>query len=216
MRRQICFGLTLLFVLVGCSVPHHEDQWRYDAAAATRSYGDAFLKGDDIMAASAYEQALVASKQSGDLLPLARFRLTRCALNHAVLIDDDCSAYLEVAPVAPSPELEAYFAMLNGTLRHEQLLLLPPQYRSFFEARLANNPMAASKLLQAVTPLRSKMIAASSAPELLNDATIESIIDDASHFGYRRAVIAWTRYLIRTTSDAGKRTLLQRKLELLE
>lgn len=207
--------LPFLVLLGACSTPRHSDQWRYDAAAATQAYGEYFLMDNDVMTASERQQALVASRQSADLLPFARFQLSRCALNRAVLIEDSCEAFREAAPTVHAPDLEAYYAMLTGTLDDAQTALLPVQYRAFARARLATDNAEAQAALRTMTPLRSKMIAASTAPELLDDALVESIIDEASYLGYRRAVLAWMRYQIRTTSNADKKALLQRKLELL-
>lgn len=204
-----------LLLLSACSTLQHPDQWRYDAAAATRAYGNAFLKGDDLMAEADYQAALRAAQQSADLLPLARLQLSRCALNRAVLIEDPCHAYRELSDLVDAPELVAYDAMLAGTLRRGQLESLPEQYRLFARARLNGDASAALSALQSISPLSSKMVAASTATELVDEATVTSIIDEASYRGYRRAVIAWMRHLAETTRDPRQKASLEKKLEVL-
>lgn len=216
MRTLSLLVPLILLAFTGCTTPQHEDSWRYDAAAATAAYGEGFLKEDWVMVESEAIDAKRSARLSGDLLPLARFYLSRCALNHAVLLDDDCAEYLEVADAAPSEEHDAYYAMLTKQLKKSQVSDLPYRYREFARAWLVQDTQWIRRAIALLEPLQSKMVAASIALEQLDEATVESIIDGASHLGYRRAVIAWMRHLQKMTADASKRERLQKKLELLE
>jgi hypothetical protein len=216
MKTLLLLIPALLLTFTGCTTPQHEDSWRYDAAAATAAYGEGFLKGDWVMVESEAIDAKRSATQSGDLIPLARFHLSRCALHHAILTDANCTDYLEIAAVEPTDEHDAYYAMLNNSLKKSQVSDLPYRYREFGRAWLAQDPQWIRSAIAALEPLRSKMVAASVALEYLDAPLIRSIIDGASHLGYRRAVIAWMRYLQEVTADASEKEQLQKKLELLE
>ena len=214
MRNRLLSFIGLL-LLAGCSTPQHEDAWRYQAAAATKAYGEHFLKDETVLIKSNYSHAERSAKQSSDLLPLARLYLSRCALNRAVLVDDPCNEFAQTLAVYDDPELGAYYAMLTNTLTPDAVDDLPYRYRRFAKAYLTDDVPAIHNALEGITPLRSRMVAASLVRDRLSEKEIEAIIDDASHLGYRRAVIAWMEYLRDVTADPHKRAQLQRKLELL-
>ncbi len=210
------FSTLVLIFFAGCATPQHEDAWRYKAAASTKAYGEYFLKDERVMIESNFSHAERAAKQSADLRPLARLYLSRCALNRAVLVDDACEAFTATMPVHDDAELSAYYDMLQSRLSPSQIDDLPPQYRRYAKALLSKDAAQIRKLLGSVTPLRSRLVAASVARSYLDDATIEAMIEEASYLGYRRAVTAWMQELHRVTSDAQKKALLERKLELLK
>lgn len=207
--------LPPLVLLSACSAPRHQDQWRYDAADATLAYREHFLHDNALMRADAYRRALRASQQSADLLPMARLYLTRCALNKAVLIDDPCDAYADVSPLIDSAELDAYYAMLTGTLDTDRIEQLPEQYRPFARAVAAQDAAAVRTALRTLAPPTSRMIAASTVLDTLDEALVETIVHDASEHGYRRAVIAWMHHLLLITNDPKKKKRLEKKLELI-
>jgi hypothetical protein len=215
MKPLLLFITALLLTFTGCTTPQHEDSWRYDAAAATAAYGEGFLKEDWVMAQSEAIDAKRSARQSGDLLPLARFHLSQCALHHAIMADADCTEYLEIAAVEPSAEHDAYYAMLTKSLKKSQVSDLPYRYREFARAWLAQDQRWIRSAITALEPLQSKMVAASIALDYLDEPLIQSIIDGASHLGYRRAVIAWMRYLQEVTTDTSRKEHLQKKLDLL-
>ena len=216
MTTRLLLLPLLLLVIAGCTTPQHEDSWRYEAAAATKAYGEYYLKEDWVLIESESIQAVRSAKQSADLMPLARFYLSRCALHRAVLLEDDCRDYLETAAVERYDELDAYYAMLEGNLTERRVWDLPYQYRDFARAVLKGDGARIRTAVAAVTPLQSQMVAASLGLEHLDEPLIEAIIDEASRLGYRRAVIAWMRYLEGVSADAAKREKLRNTLKLLE
>jgi hypothetical protein len=201
--------------LAGCSAPKHEDAWRYQSAAATKAYGEHFLKDERVQVESNYSQAERTAKQSGDLVPLARLYLSECALNIAVLVEERCEAFAQTRDVHDDAQLNAYYAMLTGSMTKSQVGELPQQYRSFARAYLSKELKKIRREVDGITPLRSRLVAASIARHYLTDKELDKLIGEASHLGYRRAVIAWMQYQKETTADAEKKLLLERKLELL-
>lgn len=206
---------TVLFLLAGCAAPKHADAWRYQSAAATKAYGEHFLKDERVQVESNYSQAERTAKQSADLVPLARLYLSACALNIAVLVEDTCESFAQTRSVHDDAELAAYYAMLTGTMTETEVADLPNRYRSFARAYLSKKPEKIRNTVDGITPLRSRLVAASIARHYLTDQQLDVLISEASHLGYRRAVIAWMRYQKETTADAEKKLLLERKLELL-
>ena len=212
--RMIVPLLIILF-FAGCSTPQHEDAWRYQAASATEAYGEHFLKDERVQIQSNYSHAERSAKQSADLVPLARLYLSECALNRAVLVDDDCEKFAKTIPMQYDPELTAYYAMLKGTLTQKQVGNLPWRYRSFARAYLAKDAKEIRSTVAAMEPLRSRLVAASLVRDTLQEADIDSLIDAMSYLGYRRALLAWMAYLGDITPDMQKRRRLQQKQELL-
>lgn len=213
--RQHTLLLTIVLLIAGCSTPQHEDAWRYQAATSTKAYAEHFLKDETILIKSNYSHAERSAKQSSDLLPLARLYLSSCALNRAVLVDDPCGDFATTQNLYDDAELDAYYAMLTQKLTPEAVGDLPYRYRSFARAYLKNDAKAIRSAIDTLSPLLSKMVAASLARDYLSEGQITSIIDDASKLGYRRAVIAWMKHLQSVTTDPQQRELLQKKLELL-
>lgn len=213
MRVIVTTLMILLFA--GCSTPQHEDAWRYQAASSTKAYGEHFLKDEKVQIQSNYSHAERSAKQSADLVPLARLYLSECALNRAVLIVDECQKFAQTLPLQNDPELAAYYAMLNGTLDKKQISDLPWRYRDFARAYLAEDSKAIRSSVAALTPLRSRLVAASLVRDRLEEADIEALIEDISYIGYRRALLSWMAYLAATTSDIQKRQLLLEKRKLL-
>ncbi|MDX1295092.1 MAG: hypothetical protein R3302_02425 [Sulfurimonadaceae bacterium] len=214
MRRALSIT-TVMILLAGCAAPQHEDAWRYQSAAATKAYGEHFLKDERVQIESNYSQAERTAKQSADLIPLARLYLSQCALNTAVLVDDPCSEFDRISDLHDDSEMKAYYAMLRGTLSSEQVRDLPSRYRSFARAYIEKEAEKIRRAVDGITPLRSRLVAASLVRHYLTDAQLDALISEASHVGYRRAVIAWMRFQMETTTDSDKKLLLERKLELL-
>lgn len=212
--RPLLLILPLLLML-GCTAKRPDDAWRYNTATAYKYAEQYFLEGKDSLAVSEFREAEKHAKQSADVIPLARLYLSICALNKAVLLDNGCASYLEVAPYADEPELYSYHALLTGTLENDQLRYLPERYRAFAGALLKQESASIRRLIGQMQPLSSKMIAASLAREHIDDAIMESIIQEASHFGYKRALIAWMTLLASTTADRERAEQLLNRLQIM-
>jgi hypothetical protein len=212
---RVIVTTLIILLLAGCSTPQHEDAWRYQAAASTEAYGEHFLKDEKVQIQSNYSHAERSAKQSADLVPLARLYLSECALNRAVLVDDDCEKFVQTLPMQHDKELAAYYAMLNHTLTKKQVSDLPWRYRDFARAYLSKDANAIRRTVAATEPLRSRIVAASLVRDTLNESDIEALIDAISYLGYRRALLSWMAYLADITSDEQKRRLLLQKQELL-
>ena len=204
-----------LILLGGCTVKSPDNAWRHYAAASAEQAERYFLEGKPLLAKSAFRRAETHASQSADLGALARIQLQQCALNRAVLLGDDCEEYAKLAPLMHDDTLSSYHALLNGSLKEENIADLPRRYRDFARALAGRNSEKIRKAVTETKPATSMMVAASLAQEHLDDATVESVIDRASYFGYKRAVIAWMEYLAQTTADARKRDLLRQKIEVL-
>lgn len=212
--RWLLMLVPLLFA--ACSTPQHEDSWRYQAATATEAYAEHFLKDERLLVQSNYSHAERSARQSADLESLARLYLTRCALKRAVFEADGCEEAAELTLLLGDAGLSAYYAMLTASLPPEQISDLPPQYRRFGYALLSGDGDRICRTAMAVTPLRSRLVAAALVRDRLDPSDIETLIEDASHPGYRRAVLAWMRYLSDITTDPEQRSLLLKKLEYLQ
>jgi len=207
--------LSLIFFITGCSTKRPDNAWQYDAAASAKYAERYFLEGRYLLSQGEFRRAEKNAKQSGNMTPLARLYLGKCALNRSVLLEDDCREYTDIAALSDENELKSYYALLSGTLSAGEINDVPDQYRIFAAAYLKGDKKSIRKALENITPLTSKMVAASLSQEYLDEQIIESIIAEASHLGYRRAVIAWMRHLLSITKDEKKRNILKHKIGIL-
>ena len=209
------FALIALILLGGCSVKSPDNAWQHYAAASAEQAERYFLEGKPLLAKSAFRRAETHASQSADLSALARIRLQQCALNHAVLLGDDCEEYAKLSPLVHDETLSSYHALLNGSLKEENIADLPPRYRDFARALAGQNSKKIRRAVAETKPATSMMVAASLAREHLDETTMERVIEKASYFGYKRAVIAWMEHLAQTTKNDDKRELLKQKISVL-
>ncbi len=213
--RTLILTFLLLIMISGCSTKRPDDAWRYNTATAYKYAEQYFLEGKNALAQSEYRRSESYAKQSADLTPLARLYLSKCALNRSVLLEDACDEYRSISEHSDDPSLPGYFALLSQDFRQKDISSFPPQYQPFAKAYLSKERHAIQKSIANIELLTSQMIAAAIAREYLDDATMETIIERASYFGYKRAVIAWMQQLIDTTDDAEKAARLKQKLSIL-
>ena len=108
-------GLVLL-TACGSGGPPPPD-WKTDAADLIERYQKHALLGENILAERYFQQAVAATGGAGRVTETARLWLVRCATRRAMLIDDACAEYADLAGIAPNAADHAYYRFL--TLRWE-------------------------------------------------------------------------------------------------
>jgi len=119
-------ALAALLLLAACgSVGPPPPDWKTDSADLVARYQKYALLGENTLAERYFQQAVAATGGAGRVAETAHLWLVRCGIRRAMLIDDTCTEYAELARMAPSATDQAYYRFI--TLRWEDLdpALLP-------------------------------------------------------------------------------------------
>ncbi|KIM07091.1 MAG: hypothetical protein KU38_11240 [Sulfurovum sp. FS08-3] len=201
---RLIFSVATLLLFVSCGAKNPPYEWRMDSASAFASYTQSFLK-DEIIAQEELERAIQSAKSSADLESLGSIYLGKCALNKAVGINDGCYEYQKIAHLINTPSLDAYYRLL--THQPTPIEALPPHYQAFAKAKTFEN-------LKAISKPTSQLIAASLIKERLTFAQKEEMVQLASQYGYKKAVIFWLQESLKNSTSTQK-SIVKQKIELL-
>jgi len=201
---RLLFGVAMLLLFVSCGAKNPPYEWRTHSALAFASYTQSFLK-DETIAQGELEMAIQSAKSSANLEQLGSIYLGKCALNKAVGISDRCNEYQKIAHLINAPLLDAYYRLL--THQFVPIEALPSHYQAFAKAKTFEN-------LKTISKPTSQLIAASLIKEKLTAAQKEEMVQFASQYGYKRAVIFWLQESLKGTTNTQKR-ILKQKIELL-
>ena len=207
--------LTLLLILSGCSSKTPPNMWQYKTHNSYQSFENYYLEYKLDLAAISLKRAREYASQSADLNTLAQIEISACALKVALLEPYSCQRYDNLENLADSKTLSAYNDFLQNKLSEEEVGNLPKQYRVFAKARLHNDKTQMFQEIPKITPLTSKMIAASLVQDDLPEALRREILDEISFHGYTYATITWLTFEIEHTNDVSKKKKLQKKLALI-
>src|SRR3569832_1849228 len=141
MKTLLAFASLLMLAACGSGGPPPPD-WKVDSADLVARYQKHALRGENTLAERYFRQAVAATGGAGRVGETARLWLVHCATRRAMLIDDACSEYAELAGDGPNPADQAYYRFL--TLRWDglDLALLPSQHRDLVRAPADNRRAA--------------------------------------------------------------------------
>ena len=212
--KMALFIATVLFIS-GCSTQSPPNRWQYQSTNSYKNFERYYLEHKTTLAAMEFDRARTYATQSADLRSLARIELSRCALKFALLEPFECREFENVSGLIEDEELSAYYAFLKGDISSQALPSLPLQYRKITAALAGNDRAELNRRVLEIEPLTSRMIAAAKVKGALEEATIEKIVHDLSHHGYKHGVIVWLDFWITRTQNDEKRRLLQHKRDIL-
>lgn len=133
MKRLLALAVVLLTTACGSGGPPPPD-WKTDAADLIARYQKHALAGENTLAERYFQQAVAATGSAGRVAETARLWLVRCATRRAMLIDDACADYLELAQIEPDPADQAYYRFLILDWDGLDAARLPAQHRSLVRA----------------------------------------------------------------------------------
>ena len=189
--------------------------WQYKTHNSYKSFENYFLAYKLDLAALELTRAREYASQSADFTTLAQVELSSCALKVALLETYTCKRFDTVEALANSNKLTAYKHFLQNTLNEKELSYLPDQYKDFAQSRLEHNTKQMQKEVAQITPLTSKMIAASLIKDELSPSLRKEILDEISFHGYTYGTIAWLTFEIKHTEDKTEKRKLQEKLKII-
>jgi predicted small lipoprotein YifL len=133
MKSLLALACLVLLTACGSGGPPPPD-WKTDAADLIQLYQKHALRGENTLADRYFRQAVAATGGAGRVQETARLWLVHCATRRAMLIDDACTGYAELAGPEPDAADQAYYRFL--TLRWDGLdaALLPSQHRALLHA----------------------------------------------------------------------------------
>jgi hypothetical protein len=207
MKRLLAAAALGLLVACGSGGPPPPD-WKTDAADLAARYQKHALMGENRLAERYFREAVAATGGAGRVAETARLWLVRCATRRAMLIDDGCIEYAELAGAAPDPASEAYHRLL--TLQWDTLDpgLLPPQHRELVRAAAGARQAALARIED---PL-ARLLAAS----LLvmrreaDPAVLALAVETASERGWRQPLLTYLRLQESQATAAGDTDTLRR------
>jgi len=124
-----------LIMLTACGIGGTPPpDWKVDAADHIERYQKHALLGENTLAERNFQQAIAATGGAGRVADTARLWLVRCATRRAMLIDDPCAEYVELARIEPDAADHAYYQFLTLHWEATDVALLPQQHRELVGA----------------------------------------------------------------------------------
>lgn len=216
MTRWLVSIVTLSLLACGSNSPTPD--WQINAHGALQSYTAAYLSGNSKVADLEFARARNEIAATGQPDLVSRAEATRCAVQVASLVLDDCAGLNALGPDAAAADT-AYGDYLAGRwqgLTGARLALLPEHHR----AMLASKDDGARLATLAAQPDPLARLIASAAlfrQGLLPPAGVELAVAAASAQGWRRPLLAWLGVqlkLAEVSADAEARARIQRRIDL--
>ncbi len=215
---KILLALASLMLLHACSsggLPPPD--WKTDASDLVERYKKHALQGDNVLAERYFQQAIAATGSAGRVADTARLWLVRCATRRAMLIDDACSEYSELATVESHPADRAYYQFI--TLRWDNLdtSQLPRQHQDLVKSAAGKRHEAVS---QVADPL-ARLLGASLLV-MRQEARAETLAlatETASSRGWTQPLLTYLKLMQQQAADQGQAeeaVRLARRVELVE
>ena len=216
MKSLLALACLVLLAACGSGGPPPPD-WKTDSADLIERYQKHALLGDNTLAERYFQQAVAATGGAGRVAETARLWLVRCATRRAMLIDDACAEYADLARVAPNAADQAYYRFL--TLQWEGLdaTLLPPQHQDLLRAARGRRGEALGKIDD---PLARLLDASLLVMRQEADAsTLALATETASSQGWRQPLLTYLKLQQKQAAAQGDATALarlERRIQLVE
>jgi hypothetical protein len=202
--RSGAFAILAVLIAACAGAPPAPD-WQSNAHLALRNFEKSYLSGDSRAADAEFARARAELSSTGRLDLLARAELTRCAVQVASLVFDECPGFTRRREDAGVDE-RVYADYLAARWQSLEVTRLPPQHRSVVAGgRLPTEPLA--RLVAAGALFRAGRLS----PE-----GIAAAIDAASSNGWRRPLLAWLGVEEKRATNAGDpatAALVRRRIE---
>lgn len=216
MKTLLATASLLLLAACGSGGPPPPD-WKTDAADLIERYRKHALLGENILAERYFQQAVAATGGAGRVAETARLWLVRCATRRAMLIDDACAEYAELADIEPVAADQAYYRFI--TLRWDAIDVaqLPPQHRDLVRTPAGKRHAVLGKIDD---PLARLLDASLLVMRQESDAaTLEVATETASSQGWRQPLLTYLKLQQEqavSRGDPAEQARLARRIRLVE
>ena len=206
--------------LAGCSSGPPVPDWKINAYDAAQKGVQAYLSGDMAAEQRAFASARAETARTAQPVLLARLELLRCAAQVASLEMLPCAPFDALRQDAAAPEL-AYARYLAGQLQAGDVALLPAAQQGVAAALLAGDAQRAAAAQAKVNDPLSRLVAAGVLLRAgqASPPVVAAALEDASHQGWRRPVLAWLGLQTaraEAAGDAAEAARLRRRMALVE
>ena len=216
MKRPAAVAALVLLASCGTGGPPRPD-WKTDSADLIERYKKHALLGENTLAERYFQQAVAATGGAGRVADTARLWLVRCATRRAMLIDDGCTEYAELARIEPAAADFAYYRFVTLRWNDVDASQLPDQHRDLLRAA----PAARTATLNRIADPLARLLDAS----LLvmrgesTRSTLEIATETASAQGWRQPLLTYLKLLQKLAvehGDTAEQARLAKRIELVE
>ena len=216
MKSLLALATLILLAACGTGGPPPPD-WKTDSADFIVRYQKYALQGDNTLAERYFRQAVAATGGAGRVAETAHLWLVRCATRRAMLIDDACTEYAELARTAPNAADEAYYRFV--TLRWEGLdaSLLPRQHQDLLRAPAGTRRDALAGIDDPLARLLDASLLVMR--QEADAATLALATETASSQGWRQPLLTFLKLQQKQAAlrgDAAELARLDQRIQLVE
>jgi predicted small lipoprotein YifL len=215
---KILLAFVTLIALTACGSggPPPPD-WKTDAADLIERYKKHALLGENTLAERYFQQAVLATGGAGRVADTARLWLVRCATRRAMLIDDACTEYADLAKIESTPADRAYYQFLSLRWESIDAAQLPEHHRGLVSATPGTRPT----LLAKVDDPLARLIDASLLVmrQEADAATLTIAADTASSQGWKQPLLTYLKLQESQASaqgNAADQLRLSRRIQMVE
>ena len=216
MKSLLAIAGLILLSACGSGGPPPPD-WKTDAADHIERYQKHALLGENTLAERYFQQAITATGGARRVADTARLWLVRCATRRAMLIDDPCTEYVELAKIEPNAADHAYYQFLTLHWEATDIALLPQQHREWVSASAGTRR---TLLAQMDDPLARLLDASLLVMRQEADAaTLTLATETASAQGWRQPLLTYLKLQAKqaeTQNNAAELARLTRRIQLVE
>ncbi|MCA1979112.1 MAG: hypothetical protein LDL19_07725 [Thiobacillus sp.] len=216
MSRLLALAAIILLSACGSGGPPPPD-WKTDAADLIERYKKHALLGENVLAERYFRQAVAATGSAGRVRETARLWLVRCATRRAMLIDDACAEYADLARIESDPADAAYYRFLTLDWNGLDATQLPAQHHDLLKALPPARPAALARIGD---PLSRLLDASLLVMRKEADATTLSLAaETASAQGWRQPLLTYLKLQEKQAAEQNRPTEVDRlalRIRLIE
>jgi predicted small lipoprotein YifL len=216
MKKLIALACLIMLSACGSGGPPPPD-WKTDSADLIERYKKYALLGDNVLAERYFQQAVAATGGAGRVSDTARLWLVRCATRRAMLIDDACTEYADLARIEQDPADQAYYQFI--TLRWDAIDIarLPEQHRALVKAP----PGKRNEVLKQISEPLARLLDASLLVmrQEADASTLALATETASSQGWRQPLLTYLKLQEQQAvkqGNAAEMDRLAQRIQLVE
>ncbi|HWR75738.1 MAG TPA: hypothetical protein VN283_00840 [Thiobacillus sp.] len=216
MKSLLALASLIMLAACGSGGPPPPD-WKTDAADLIERYQKHALLGENSLAERYFQQAVAATGGGGRVAETARLWLVRCATRRAMLIDDACAEYAELARIEPDAADQAYYQFVTLHWDGLNVAQLPTQHRDLVRAPAGKRHETLSRIADPLARLldASLLVMRQDA----DAATLALATETASSQGWRQPLLTYLKLQEKQAAaqgNAAEQARLARRIQLVE
>ncbi|MGV8992396.1 MAG: hypothetical protein ACOH1Q_13440 [Thiobacillus sp.] len=216
MKTLLAITSLILLAACGSSGPQPPD-WKVDSADLIDLYKKHALLGENTLSERYFQQAVSATGGAGRIADTARLWLVRCATRRAMLIDDACTEYADLASIEPQAADYAYYQFITLRWDMTDTALLPSHHRDLVRAPIGKKQ---ALLSQVHDPLARLLEASLLIMRQESDAATQTLATEtASSQGWRQPLLTYLKLQEKQAEAQGnvaEQARLAKRIQLVE